>query len=194
MGVYDYLKGPCPVCNKELGTGEGTIQIKWFTRFDPSECMRTFTPGDEFPIKLRDGDYITNSYPCSCRSNAPLLVKVRNNRFAGFSRVPEMEIINIDPEPQPNIEKIINISKQKLVLPVKMNIGSHILRIILLIEIVLAVCYYGYRYKLYDYIKPDNIAGTILLGIFSSALFSLIAFIFAMIYGDRREYGVRLKY
>ena len=60
MGVYDFLKGPCPVCGKE--TEE---QIKWFS--EPN--FREFRTGDELPTPPADGEYVTAHCYCECEGS-----------------------------------------------------------------------------------------------------------------------------
>lgn len=100
MGVYDYLKGPCPDCGKEIGADCGDIQVKWFFGTpDPDDCFRTFRPGDKLPIPLADGCYMTyeQGWPfCNCKSTEPLLAMVSDGKFWGFTRTPTREIIDVN--------------------------------------------------------------------------------------------------
>ena len=91
MGVYDFLRGPCPDCGEDIGEGWGDIQVKWFVG-DPEkdECFRDFRPGDTLPRRLADGVYDT--YPwtaCACKSNAMLYAIIHDGRFEGFTRKPQ---------------------------------------------------------------------------------------------------------
>lgn len=187
MGVYDYLKGRCPKCGEEIGSNSDDIQVKWFPRIDATKPFRTFIPGDKLPIQLPDGDYITSTYPCKCNSKDPLLAQIRNNCFLGFTRTPEAEIININPDYKAffsDSAEIEKLTKQNLILPLKLNKRLHILKVTLIIELIIASYYYLNKYNLITNIKPDNVAGAIILGILSSGLFAIIAFLFAISYGD----------
>ncbi len=102
MGVYDYLKGSCSECGEEIGADSGDVQIKWFVgEPDSGDCFRTFRPGDEFPVKLADGEYLAYdewSY-CACNSRKPLIATVAGGRFTGFireSRVGKVEDLNYE--------------------------------------------------------------------------------------------------
>lgn len=59
MGVYDFFRGKCPACdrdvdelfNKTTGLWEqcGDIQTKWFSYPIPGQCFRDFRPGYHLP-------------------------------------------------------------------------------------------------------------------------------------------------
>ena len=86
MGVYDFLKGPCPSCGREIGEDSGDIQIDWFTGPAKGECFRTFRPGDELPVTMRDGSYPCGMWEWCCGDFSTLSAEVSGNKFIGFKR------------------------------------------------------------------------------------------------------------
>lgn len=84
MGVYDFLKGPCPKCGKEIGADSGDIQIKWFSAPVEGECFRTFKPGDVLPAHIDNGLHAVGTYSYCCGTEKILYAKVENNHFMGF--------------------------------------------------------------------------------------------------------------
>jgi len=85
MGVYDFLKGPCPTCGQEIGADSGDIQIKWFSS-PVGECFRTFRPGDELPMPMEDGLYSCGTWTYCCNDLRILFADIRDNKFVGFQR------------------------------------------------------------------------------------------------------------
>ncbi|OGZ35455.1 MAG: hypothetical protein A2V60_03400 [Candidatus Portnoybacteria bacterium RIFCSPHIGHO2_01_FULL_39_19] len=88
MGVYDFLKGPCPYCGAEIGKDCGDVQIKWFWDPDPelSCSFRTFRPGDTFPKPVPNGLYPLGDWGGCCGTRDPLYAVVVGNTFRGFVR------------------------------------------------------------------------------------------------------------
>lgn len=104
MGVYDFLKGPCPNCGEEIGAESGDIQIKWFVDV-PSygDCFRTYRPGDLLPRPnfatetLPDGEYITSRWPyCRCENPEYLYAVIKDGKFVGFTRAPVTETYDVN--------------------------------------------------------------------------------------------------
>jgi hypothetical protein len=61
MGVYDFFRGKCPACERNVdevvnkdGVWEvcGDIQTKWFSYPIPGQCFRDFVPGTHLPGTL----------------------------------------------------------------------------------------------------------------------------------------------
>jgi len=84
MGLYDYLKGPCPTCGEEIGADSGDIQIKWFVNYlDPFKIYR---PGDKFPKNIEDGEYYLGFWSYCCGDQRALFAIVKDSTFVGFKR------------------------------------------------------------------------------------------------------------
>ncbi len=89
MGVYDFLKGPCPDCREEIGLDSGDIQIKWFSYPEEGQCFRTFRPGDELPVSTGDGLSPLGEWRyCRCDTDKVLFARIEGGRFLGFVRGP----------------------------------------------------------------------------------------------------------
>lgn len=95
MGVYDYLKGPCPDCGEEIGADSGDIQVKWFVDVpSDGDCFRTYRLGDLLPRPnfateaLPNGEYTTSSWPYCCEDPRTLFAVIKDGKFVGFTRTP----------------------------------------------------------------------------------------------------------
>ena len=79
MGIYDFFKGKCPSCFKQIDNHPefgicGNIQTKYFIDYSNDECFRNFYPGDKVPFA--PGKNLIIGRTCCCNS---LLKAIFNN-------------------------------------------------------------------------------------------------------------------
>jgi hypothetical protein len=82
MGVYDFFKGECPYCHKDVDNHPefgkcGDIQSKIFI-FVPTgtydDCFREFFPNKKMPFTLSDSEY-TIGPTCCCNKMIKAIFK-----------------------------------------------------------------------------------------------------------------------
>jgi hypothetical protein len=90
MGVYDFFKGECPYCYKQIDVDPeygkcGDIQTKLFI-YQPNDddCFREFYPGDQTPIEI---EYMEICIGPTCCCGEYIIVIIKDSIIQEYERV-----------------------------------------------------------------------------------------------------------